>query len=1464
MPFDPSTATTGFDPSSATTSFDPTSATEEQPKTVGVGQDVLGLGGLDIGNKGPQQSELKAMQGNFMNSTLNGFGGLVARKAYEMAGVPHSQVNQALVAARQKYAQEAQENTQTFDPGALVAGLAGSADPSWFINPASRAATPLARIVGNAGAHAVMGSADDAAYQIADEADGIKKDFDIKQNLQAAGFNAAFGAAHPIVSDYVTGLFKQRGVDTLPPDNPTQKTTPLSGEPLSSADQASYQNLLNTGSEEDIKQFFAGRNGPQPSWADVHEWVGRRDAVSDNIAPPDYADEMFRPQIEGQVEAQKQAVQNHIDQQTKDWTNKPDINVVHSTDLDLPDYLKDPSVIGAYGNDGRVHIVADRVGSPEEMNAALYHEALGHYGLAQKFGDRLDSTLQTLMDRNVGKFNDRVDAWQKQNPGAYDGNRLRAAEEVLAKDSEKGQIKPVWLDALTANIKQFGRRMGVKFNYSDNEINTILGMSHSAVVNGKGRDVVANGFRNMYSGKKATQFDPESAFEGLDGNPRNEISDDRSELNHELPMNGMRTTLGNILDHPDLYKNYPQLRDMPVVARDLSEHGVEAAYLPHTKSIVVDPTSPDPHSAILHEVQHAVQAIEGHANGGGRDVSNEDYKRLAGEIEARDTEARRNMSPEERSQTAPYSSEDTSNVLVTPPFESKIAAARFMRRTELAAETNYEIKSLQETYDALDKDYTPTSRSWDDLRRNALEEGFSPSQIKDLGNVGELDKKMYRMGAAAHMLDMKLDDLNKKLDTPNWSMQDKSDYIKAVSDYNYMLQRIRGNRSELARALNVSKAIGYTREQMQSIDDFLKNSGDTLTPLADNDTFMKFARMVKQLQAQGNRAGGRAVIQSVMKPYWWQYALSFRQNMMLSALSTHGKAMMDMTTNAVRDLEETALSLPLGTVRSIAQGLGMNVKGGVHPTELAGQIWGLIRSASEARTYKDTLAALKQGFPPQQGLGGPPMPNMPGVLGLPTRAVAAQDTFMRSFLHNSNLYRLGNREARRVLLNQTGKASWDDVTSLGSSYARNPTPEMLDEAHEDANQTILMNRSPINSAFINQLKGIRPNMNAIEQAGAFAANLFTTFTRVSSNAFINQVIRRSPFSFLDPVTRADFAAGGPRRDIAITRTLLGTALMVGYWNAADPNKDKIISEGLDNSSKRAAMMASGWRPNSIHENGQYKTGNTNNLSLLPWDIHNNVAVMVGGLRQAYEQGRDTKDIVTGLKMAAYTMVHEFASSTFVNDLAPAVDAFTSRGATLGQKAQRLLANEGKTFLPNITTQAAKIIDPTQRDTGGTIAGTLQQSIPGLSQNLPAHYSVYGEPMQNGTTIEGQHNFIGTGNHTNESDDPTIQELHRLETQVKGTLVSPVQKTIKISQVPIKLTDQQYEDYQKYAGQSIVMSTKEAMQNPSWGKMSDQDKVDYVRGIEHDAKTQVRDALIQQDGWINSDQINTLRKQLNAQ
>lgn len=164
--------------------------------------------------------------------------------------------------------------------------------------------------------------------------------------------------------------------------------------------------------------------------------------------------------------------------------------------------------------------------------------------------------------------------------------------------------------------------------------------------------------------------------------------------------------LSDVIDAPELFKAYPQLNDVRIetdaIMNDMPSHG---EYDSKTNTITIHADELKYMNGILnHEIQHAIQGIEGFATGGspttirgevkkrfnevtkqikqlraeGKEdeakalidknrglynayMKNDDfnsYKSLAGEVEARNVSARLNMTPEERRKSLAESTED--------------------------------------------------------------------------------------------------------------------------------------------------------------------------------------------------------------------------------------------------------------------------------------------------------------------------------------------------------------------------------------------------------------------------------------------------------------------------------------------------------------------------------------------------------------------------------------------------------------------------------------------------------------------------------------------------------------------------------------------------------------------------------------------------------------------------------------
>ena len=187
--------------------------------------------------------------------------------------------------------------------------------------------------------------------------------------------------------------------------------------------------------------------------------------------------------------------------------------------------------------------------------------------------------------------------------------------------------------------------------------------------------------------------------QGTDGKWRFEVADDRAKIR----KNGVRkknSTFGDVyrktrfemgsnfledfLEHKTLYAAYPRLRRAFVALE--TDPGLAGSYEAETNTIRLNGelSLDEALTTLLHEIQHVIQEKENFARGGhAAKLGYEDYQRLAGEVEARNTETRRQMDAHARRETAPQETQDvaTAEQIIG---EKMAAAAKLDESTDSA------------------------------------------------------------------------------------------------------------------------------------------------------------------------------------------------------------------------------------------------------------------------------------------------------------------------------------------------------------------------------------------------------------------------------------------------------------------------------------------------------------------------------------------------------------------------------------------------------------------------------------------------------------------------------------------------------------------------------------------------------------------------------------------------------------
>lgn len=204
-------------------------------------------------------------------------------------------------------------------------------------------------------------------------------------------------------------------------------------------------------------------------------------------------------------------VRKVVDKVVSKWKGKQAVTVVQSirdiADKKLLAAILQDGATDAEGfvtPDGTIYLIADNLADESRAKAVLFHEGLGHIGLTKAFRDGLDNLLVTMYNGNA-KLKAATDKWRQSNPDAYarDDNPLaRAVEEVLAEQSEAGQIERSLFQRLIAFVRDFARRLGMGLSISDADVNAILATAHDQVVNGVSPSAALKGMRYVAGAAK--------------------------------------------------------------------------------------------------------------------------------------------------------------------------------------------------------------------------------------------------------------------------------------------------------------------------------------------------------------------------------------------------------------------------------------------------------------------------------------------------------------------------------------------------------------------------------------------------------------------------------------------------------------------------------------------------------------------------------------------------------------------------------------------------------------------------------------------------------------------------------------------------------------------------------------------------------------------------------------------------
>jgi N12 class adenine-specific DNA methylase len=321
---------------------------------------------------------------------------------------------------------------------------------------------------------------------------------------------------------------------------------------------------------------------------------------------------------------------------------------------------RDGRVRGAWDPQTKtVILVAENLDSLEQARTVLRHEVVAHYGLTLlSKADRIEflRRVNEAASQSVALRQIRNEVVRAEGPGA---DPMVIAEETFARVAESGRsaLGAAW-DRLLLWLRSKLRDLGIIQGRPNlTEMRVMAADLARGIREGRGNtsellsggNLVANpDIRFSFAGERAAtadRFALDSAkgrlaagedadavrqntgwFQGDDGKWRFEISDQDAKLTpNYTDFKGIPAALSDVLAHPALFAAYPEIGNIGTFIEIDPSYHMEGSYNSERKIITVKaPNEKVALSALLHEIQHGIQYVEGFATGGNPNQANPD------------------------------------------------------------------------------------------------------------------------------------------------------------------------------------------------------------------------------------------------------------------------------------------------------------------------------------------------------------------------------------------------------------------------------------------------------------------------------------------------------------------------------------------------------------------------------------------------------------------------------------------------------------------------------------------------------------------------------------------------------------------------------------------------------------------------------------------------------------------------
>lgn len=433
----------------------------------------------------------------------------------------------------------------------------------------------------------------------------------------------------------------------------------------------------------------------------------------------------------------------------------------------------------------------------------------------------------------------------------------------------------------------------------------------------------------------------------------------------------------------------------------------------------------------------------------------------------------------------------------------------------------------------------------------------------------------------------------------------------------------------------------------------------------------------------------------------------------------------------------------------------------------------------------------------------------------PRIAMVSQDEFTKSIAASAEIYRHAalNAAADVELKGLTGKAAREFYSERKKFWIDNPAPDAVRSGKEYG-------------AYITFMKELGPTGKAVQELtnNNILAKLALPIVTAPVNVAKAGFLERTPLGLVSKTFKAEIAAGGERKQMALTRMSLGASVLaLGTGWAAN---GIITMPASDNPEMKKAMRGEGLLPLSLNitalmNGGPTKPGDARpqpgdqlvDLTKLDPAIMPALTIAVLLTKYAGEMSdSDYADVSAELAVALGEKISEKSALT-------GISRFTSVLSDPHQNLESYLKQSGPSLIPasSLMNAVTRQMDPVRRDPQDMVQAFMAR-IPALSKKVIPDRNRYGEEV---------HYTPGLG--------PDIASPIYMDTVKDTKLVNAlVEDEVNFSKMPksignIMLPPNLYDELRVIMGQEVVNSKGQTLKEAEYAILKEAEQYHHTTG-----------------------------------